>query len=66
MSYGTSLGKYIDNTALVTLPALTLAFEWLQNSWDPIVQNISSTESQSGFSDAVMSTELEFSIEKRR
>ena len=38
VSYRTSLGKYIDNTALMTLPALTCVFEWRQNSWDLVIQ----------------------------
>ena len=38
MSYGTSIGKYIDNTALMALPALTWVFERRLNSWDLVIQ----------------------------
>ena len=38
MSYRTSLEKYIDITALMSLPALTWVFEWQQNSWDLVIQ----------------------------
>ena len=37
MSYRPSLGKYIDSTTLMALPALTWVFEWRQNSWDLVL-----------------------------
>ena len=36
--FWTSLGKYIDSTALMALPALTWVFEWQHNSWDLVIQ----------------------------
>ena len=53
MSYRTSLGKYIDSTALMALSAAGHS-------------NISCTEDQCAFSGAVMSTELEVSMTKKR
>ena len=62
MSYRNSLAKYVDNAALRALPALTWVFEWRQNSWDLVIQI---SKDQCAFSGALMSTELEVSIEKK-
>ena len=62
MSYRTSLGKYIDSTALIALPALTRV---LNRDRTPETSSISCTEDQCVFGNAMMSIELEVSIEKK-
>ena len=59
MSYRTSLGKYIDSTALMALVAFTRVLKSRQNSF-------SCTEDQCVFGNAMMSIELEVSTEKKR
>ena len=55
MYHRTSIGKYIDSTALMTTERLR-----------PGYSDILSTEDQCTSSGAVMSTELETSIQKER
>ena len=59
MSQRTSLGKYIDSKALMFLDDDKAPVR-------PDYSNISCTEDQCAFSGAVVSTELEVSIEKKR
>ena len=61
----TSLEKYIDSTALMTLQALTLSSRMTTELLRPGYSNISCTEDQCVFSGAMMSTELEVLVEKK-